>query len=292
MSFHETVRYIWNNPIILTILALVFAPLFGGVLMSLDRRITARMQGRMGPPFLQPFYDLIKLFGKQPLALHRPQIMYAVLHLVFMMLVVVLLVQGQDLLMVLFVQAFSVICLVLGGMSVRSPYSWIGSQRKILQMLAYEPVLVLLILAVNLRDNSFLASKVIENPNPLIFSMPLLFLAFLCVVAIEFQKSPFDVATSHHAHQEIVKGITLEFSGPFLGLIEIAHCYELAIFFGLMMAFWHTSLIAGFLLDFCSFLFLLILDNAFSRLTSYWMLRYMWTVPLTLALANLIWLWR
>ena len=50
MSFHETVRYIWNNPIILTILALVFAPLFGGVLMSLDRRITARMQGRMGPP--------------------------------------------------------------------------------------------------------------------------------------------------------------------------------------------------------------------------------------------------
>lgn len=256
MSFHETVRYIWNNPIILTILALVFAPLFGGVLMSLDRRITARMQGRMGPPFLQPFYDLIKLFGKQPLALHRPQIMYAVLHLVFMMLVVVLLVQGQDLLMVLFVQAFSVICLVLGGMSVRSPYSWIGSQRKILQMLAYEPVLVLLILAVNLRDNSFLASKVIENPNPLIFSMPLLFLAFLCVVAIEFQKSPFDVATSHHAHQEIVKGITLEFSGPFLGLIEIAHCYELAIFFGLMMAFWHTSLIAGFLLAFsvsCSF---------------------------------------
>lgn len=292
MSFHETVRYIWNNPIILTILALVFAPLFGGVLMSLDRRITARMQGRMGPPFLQPFYDLIKLFGKQPLALHRPQIMYAVLHLVFMMLVVVLLVQGQDLLMVLFVQAFSVICLVLGGMSVRSPYSWIGSQRKILQMLAYEPVLVLLILAVNLRDNSFLASKVIENPHPLIFSMPLLFLAFLCVVAIEFQKSPFDVATSHHAHQEIVKGITLEFSGPFLGLIEIAHYYELAIFFGLMMAFWHTSLLAGLLLAFCSFLFLLILDNAFSRLTSYWMLRYMWTVPLTLALANLIWLWR
>ena len=93
-------------------------------------------------------------------------------------------------------------------------------------------------------------------------------------------------------HGLSVTRLTLEFSGPFLGLIEIAHCYELAIFFGLMMAFWHTSLIAGFLLAFCSFLFLLILDNAFSRLTSYWMLRYMWTVPLTLALANLIWLWR
>ena len=135
MNLTEFFRSVWNNPTILTILALLFAPVFGCVLMSLDRKITARMQGRMGPPWLQPFYDLCKLFGKQPLALHRPQIMYAVLHLVFMMLVVVLLVQGQDLLMVLFVQAFSVICLVLGGMSVRSPYSWIGSQRKILQML-------------------------------------------------------------------------------------------------------------------------------------------------------------
>ena len=63
MSFDETVSYIWNNSTILTILALIFAPLFGGILMSLDRRITARMQGRMGPPFLQPFYDLFKLFG-------------------------------------------------------------------------------------------------------------------------------------------------------------------------------------------------------------------------------------
>ncbi len=283
---------IWNNKTILTVLALLVAPLAGGIIMSLDRKITARMQGRMGPPLLQPFYDLFKLLGKQPMALHRPQIMYAVLHLVFMMLVVVLLVQGQDLFMVLFVQAFSVVCLVLGGMSVRSPYSWIGSQRKILQTLAYEPILVLLILAINLRDNSFLASKVMENPQPLLFSMPLLFLAFLCVVAIEFEKSPFDVSTSHHAHQEIVKGITLEFSGPFLALIEIAHYYEVAIFFGLLMAFWHTSLLAGFLLAFCSFVFLLIVDNTFSRLSSYWMLRYMWTVPLTLALANLIWLWR
>ena len=61
----------------------------------------------------------------------------------------------------------------------------------------------------------------------------------------------------------------------------------IARFFGLI-----APVLAGFLLAFCSFLFLLILDNAFSRLTSYWMLRYMWTVPLTLALANLIWLWR
>lgn len=280
-----------DNKHIVTVLAVILAPVLGGIVMGLDRKLTARMQGRMGPPLLQPFYDLFKLFGKDPIALHRPQIMYAVLHLVFMILVVIMLTEGQDLLMILLIHAFASISLILGGMSVRSPYSWIGSQRKILQILAYEPILLLMILAVNLRDNSFLASKVMANPQPLLVSMPLLFLAFVCVVAIEMGKSPFDVASSHHAHQEIVKGLTLEYSGPFLALLEIAHFYEIAIFFGLIMCFWHTNLLVGFALETVVFVFILIVDNAFSRLPVTWMLRYMWAVPLTLALANLIWLW-
>ena len=59
-----------------------------------------------------------------------------------------------------------------------------------------------------------------------------------------------------------------------------------------MMAFWHTNFVCGFLLETAVFLFLLVVDNAFSRLSTGWMVRYMWTVPLSLALANLIWLWR
>ncbi len=282
---------ILGNKHVLTVLAVILGPIVGGLIMGIDRKLTARMQGRMGPPLLQPFYDLFKLFGKDPIALHRPQIMYAVLHLIFMLLVVVMLVQGQDLLMILLIHAFASISLILGAMSVRSPYSWIGSQRKILQILAYEPVLLVLILAINLRDGSFLASKVLASDQPLLISMPLLFLAFICVVAIEIGKSPFDVATSHHAHQEIVKGLTLEYSGPFLGILEITHFYEVAIFFGLIMSFWHTNLWIGFLLEGLVFIFILVVDNAFSRLTASWMVRYMWTVPLTLALANLIWLW-
>ena len=282
---------ICGNPYVYAALVMILAPLAGALLMGIDRVVTARMQGRMGPPLLQPFYDTFKLFGKEPIALHRPQIMYAMLHLVFMMLALLLLAQGNDLLMVLFVQAFSVICLVLGGMSVRSPYSWIGSQRKILQMLALEPILLVMILAINLRDNSFLGSEVLKNPQPLLLSMPLLFIAFLFVIGIELEKSPFDLASSHHAHQEIVKGITLEYSGPFLGLIEIAHFYEVAFFFWLMWAFWHTNFWIGGALALGGFLFLMVMDNAFPRLTTTWMLRFMWTVPLTLALANLIWLW-
>ena len=121
--------------------------------------------------------------------------------------------------------------------------------------------------------------------------MPLLFLAFLCAVAIEFEKSPFDLASSHHAHQEIVKGVTLEYSGPFLGLIEIAHFYEIAFFFGLLMAFWHTNIIIALLLALGGLVFMVVLDNSFARLSPTWMLKFMWTFPLSMALANLIWLW-
>ena len=283
--------YCWNTPWLYALLVLLLTPLAGAVIMSVDRKLNARMQGRIGPSWFQPFYDVAKCFGKSPMALHRPQLVYATLHLVFMMLAVLFLAQGRDLLMVLFVQAFSVISLVLGGMSVRSPYSWIGSQRKIIQMLAVEPIMLIMILAVNLRDGSFLAGKVVANPAPLLPSMPLLFLAFLCVVAIEFEKSPFDLATSHHAHQEIVKGITLEYSGPFLGLIEIAHFYEVAFFFGLLMAFWHTNFWIALALGLAGLVFLVVLDNSFARLTPTWMLRFMWSAPLSMALANLIWLW-
>ena len=280
----------WTQWIIIAV-SLVAAPFIGALISGLDRKVTARMQGRKGPPVIQPFYDIIKLFSKQPIALHKLQILYAFLHLVFMMLVVVLLAMGQDLLMILFAHAFSTICLVLGGMSVRSPYSRIGSMRKIMQMLAYEPILILIIVAIYLQTDSFLASSVMSMPKPMLWSMPLLFLAFLCAVAIKLNKSPFDVSTSHHAHQEIVKGITIEYAGPYLGIIEIAHFYETAILFFIIMMFWQTNLYIGFGLETLAFLAILILDNTFSRLTTTWMLKYMWSIPLFLSIANIIWLW-
>ncbi|MFA6103945.1 MAG: complex I subunit 1 family protein [Victivallaceae bacterium] len=276
---------------IIIAVSLVAAPFIGALISGLDRKVTARMQGRKGPPVIQPFYDIIKLFSKQPVALHKLQILYAFLHLVFMMLVVVLLAMGQDLLMILFAHAFSTICLVLGGMSVRSPYSRIGSMRKIMQMLAYEPILILIIVAIYLQTDSFLASSVMSMPKPMLWSMPLLFLAFLCAVAIKLNKSPFDVSTSHHAHQEIVKGITIEYAGPYLGIIEIAHLYETAILFFIIMMFWQTNYYVGFGLETVAFLAILVLDNTFSRLTTTWMLKYMWSIPLFLSIANIIWLW-
>ena len=43
---------------VIAICYVIFGPLLGGLMAGMDRKITARMQGRQGPPLLQPFYDV------------------------------------------------------------------------------------------------------------------------------------------------------------------------------------------------------------------------------------------
>ena len=66
------------------ILYLLLAPLAGALLDGVDRKISARMQGRQGPPLLQPFYDLAKLFSKQMLAVNSVQIFLLLSYLIFL----------------------------------------------------------------------------------------------------------------------------------------------------------------------------------------------------------------
>ena len=51
------------------LLYIFLGPLLGGLLAGFDRKLTARFQGRKGPPLLQPFYDIKKLFSKPKIAL-------------------------------------------------------------------------------------------------------------------------------------------------------------------------------------------------------------------------------
>ena len=257
--------------------------------MGLDRKLTARIQGRIGPPILQPFYDVAKLFLKETIVLNRVNILYVYLHLAFMIVVMIILAMGEDLLMALFAHAFSSIALILGAMSVRSPYSRIGAQRKIMQMLAYEPVLILMVVGLALNNWSFMAGDILIRDKPLLVSLPLIYVAFFMAAIIKLDKSPFDVATSHHAHQELVKGVTLEFSGSYLALIEITHFYEVFLVFAIMVMFGASEPVLGIVLGVAGFLGLIVVDNASSRLTTRSMVRFMWTAPLIISVVNLAW---
>ena len=277
--------------LLIALVAVIVAPIVGALLQGFDRRITARMQSRQGPPLLQPVYDVLKLLGKEGVILNRTQVLYAWIHLSFLMLATILMALGQDMIMIILVVAVSTIALILGGMCVRSPYSRIGSHREIMQMLSYEPILVLLVIGIFMTNGSFMSRDIALAGKPLLLTLPLIFAAFLFVTAIKLKKSPFDLATSHHGHQELVKGITIEYAGPYLAILEVAGWYETALVFLVIAAFWATNWLVGILLAIIVFVIEILFDNLCARLTYQWMLSYMWSVGLGLAVTNLIWLY-
>jgi ech hydrogenase subunit B len=272
---------------IIILLVLIGAPILGGLLTGLDRIITARMQGRVGPPLLQPFYDVGKLLGKERILVNQRQVLWVIGYLALIISSLTMLCLGRDLLVIVFVMAFAAICFVLGGFSTRSPYSHIGSQRELLQMLSYEPVLILLAIGVFLQNGSFLVKDIFTRSEPLLFSLPLVFVAVLLILAIKMRKSPFDFSTCHHAHQELVQGITTEYSGPYLALIELTHWYELVLVLGLVVLFWAQPIWAGIILALVAFFIELVIDNICARMTWSWMVKLTWTLGILLCLVNL-----
>lgn len=281
---------------ILTVAAtIILAPIIGGLLTGIDRKITARMQSRSGPPILQPFYDLIKLLGKERLIVNQTQMMFALGHLFFAVAALAMFMLGQDLLMILFIMAFSSIMLIMGAMSVRSPYSKIGAQREIVQIMAYEPVLILMVVGIFLSTGSFmirpLFSDMFSFGKPLLYDLPLVFIAFIYVLTIKLRKSPFDFSTSHHGHQELIKGITTEFSGPQLAVIELTHWYELVLFLGLITMFFARPVWIGMGIALICYFCEIVIDNISARMTWKWMLQATWIVGIGVAMTNIIWLY-
>jgi ech hydrogenase subunit B len=273
------------------IIVIILAPFVGGFLTGLDRKITAHMQGRKGPPIIQPFYDVIKLFGKQRMAVNKMQDAYVLAFFMFTAAALVMLFTSQDILMLVFVLAFGNISLIMGAMSVRSPYSRIGAQREIMQLMAAEPVIILTAVGIYLVTGSFLISSVSKYGLPLIAVMPLQFVALLMVLTIKLRKSPFDFSTSHHGHQELIKGLTIEFSGAQLAIIEISHWLELLILLGIVTLFCAQPIWIGLLIALAVFFIEILIDNVSARTTWVWMLKVAGLFGLGLSIANIIWLY-
>ena len=112
--------------IINAIIYLLIAPVVGGLIAGIDRKVTARMQGRVGPPLLQPFYDVGKFFEKENLVVTTTQNFYALSYLVFMAVAGALFFSGGDMLLVIFAFTLSHIFLVLGAYASFSLYSHVG----------------------------------------------------------------------------------------------------------------------------------------------------------------------
>ena len=271
---------------------IILGPFLGGLMAGVDRRLTARLQSRIGPPILQPFYDVIKLMHKETAVINHAQSFFVMIHLLFMVFTVGLFFFGSDLLLTIFALTLASIFLVLAAYATNSPYSNLGADRELLTMLADEPILLLVSVGFYLLSDSFAVIDMLKASQPAVILIPGLFLGYILVLTIKMRKSPFDISTSHHAHQELVKGLTTEFAGRTLAIVEIAHWYESLLLYGLVSLFfigrspWTIAL--SLLMSVVVFLLEILIDNAFARFKWQAVLKTAWLAAASLVFINLI----
>lgn len=271
------------------IIFLAAAPVLGGVLAGWDRRISARMQSRRGPPILQPFYDVWKLWQKENVVVRRSQNYYIFFFLLLVIFTGGLFFGGADLLLVVFALTLAAIFFVLGAYKASSPYSFVGAERELIQMMAYEPMVLLAAIGMYMVTKSFKVHDIASYPTLLVWPwLPGVFLGFLYTLEIKFRKSPFDLSCSHHAHQELVRGITTEFSGRTLAMIEIAHWYESVFLLGWVFLFFAALPWLGVVVSLSVFVFIILVDNVFARLKWQTTLKSAWLVAAVFGFGNIL----
>ncbi|MBB5263552.1 ech hydrogenase subunit B [Catenibacillus scindens] len=278
--------------IVFVICYLILAPFLGALLDGVERCISARMQGRRGPSVLQPFYDLRKLFSKQMIAVNNVQLFLNLSYLIFLVIAGCMLFSGTDILMCLFILSLADMFLVIAASSDSSPYANMGAGREMIQMMAYEPLTLIIAVGFYLSSGSFQVADIIQmSVSPVVF-MPGMLIGFMFTAAIKFRKSPFDLSTSHHAHQEMVKGLTTEMSGTTLGIMNIAEYYEMILILGIFCLFiinknwwsWPLAIVVCLFILFLEILW----DNATARLKWQHLLYGSWLVTLLAGGLNLL----
>lgn len=278
--------------ILVVILILLLAPLVGGFLTGVDRILSARLQGRQGPPLLQPFYDVLKLIHKESIEVNLMHRFFVYVSLIFAAFTTVILLSGGDILLAIFALTLGSVFFVLGGYASNSPYSTIGSERELLQIMAYEPMVLLTCVGLYYADSSFFIKDIISAHRPAIIYLPGVFIGLIFILAFKLRKSPFDLSMSHHGHQEIVKGITTEYSGRDLAVIEVTHWYEVIISLTLVYVFFATATPISNVLAViaCALVYFLeiIIDNAAARLKWQQALNSAWIVTGVMGTVNLI----
>ncbi len=266
----------------------ILAPILGCLLAGLDRKISARMQGRVGPPLLQPYYDVRKLIEKDNVSVNSTEGTYVTCALVFTLIAGGIFFSGGNLLMSVFVITLSALFFIVAAYSTRSPYAEIGAGREMLQVMAYEPMILFMAVAFFMSTSligpigTFSSAGALLLDAPVITNIWLVFLGFLFVLTIKLRKSPFDLSYSHHAHQEIVKGITTEMSGKTLAKVEVMHWCENVLFLGWTGLFfvWSNplSILLAVVVALLVYFLEIWIDNNFARVKWQFMLKSAWIV--------------
>lgn len=297
----------------------LFAIAFGLLLLGIDRKVYARLQRRVGPPVYQPFIDIVKLVKKEmviPETAHFTAFMLSeVLGLVGMMVAIILIpISGVfesfdglgDMLVVLYLLAFPALALMVGGSSSSSPYGAVGFSREMVMMIAYELILLVVLLTVAYKVGYavgdtpvFSLNKIIEyqfaNGNLLFdYTMIPAFIAFLMFIPGIIGVVPFDIA---EAETEVLEGPILEYSGSGLALFNLMSSIKLVVVLSLAIALFFPAMltdnsIVNIIWFFLKCLILMIISITIVRASTGRMrieqaFKYYLGIPLILALTSL-----
>ena len=272
---------------------LVLAPVLGCLLAGLDRKLSAKMQGRVGPKLLQPYWDVRKLLDKEKATVNGAQDLYILIYLAAVVLAGMAFFAGANFLLCVFLLTLGSLFLILAAYASRSPYAELGAQREMVQVMAYEPMVLLMAIGMYMAQGSFTVKHVLTANIPLVAYLPLVFLGFLYVLTIKLRKSPFDISMSEHAHQELVRGLTTELSGSTLAMVEVAHWYETIMFLGwtAMFVMWGggaVSVLVAVVVALAVWFLEVVIDNNFARVRWQTMLKTAWAVALALGTVNIV----
>jgi NADH-quinone oxidoreductase subunit H len=240
---------------------LLFLAVTGACLSWFDRKMTARVQFRKGPPLLQPFYDFFKLLlvketilpkqGSPVVFLISPvfAVFGATMAGVFIMLPLFNITTGfkGDVLVIFYLLTIPSLSYIIGAVASGNPLAAIGGSREMKLILSYELTFILIIAAVVMKSGqqidlySIIHSQHAGTANIGSLSGVLLFVAVIFCIQAKLALVPFDMP---EAEAEITEGIYIEYSGAAYAMIKLAKYIMLLILPALVIAL----LMNGFML--------------------------------------------
>ena len=275
---------------------LLFAVPVAWFFLWVERKAVALMQGRIGPPFMQPFYDFIKLLGKS----NPPRIGIAGALMKAWPLLAVSSAAGAvallpvlpsyggfqgDLILLLALLEMPSMCIIAAGFSSRSLFGEIGSAREAVLSVSYNIVFLLAIVSIAASQHTFRLDALAALPGS-----PLRWLgvaAILVCLPAKLHLNPFSLP---NAEQEIYSGPMTEYAGPELAMWELSHGLEWVAATGLVatlaaphITLWWLAAIVFVALSFAIVLMLSVLASATARLAIDTTVRFYWQCTLIFA---------
>ena len=284
---------------------LLFSSVIGLLAGWIDRKVTARLQWRVGPPWHQNFTDILKLLGKEvilPGGAGLTFMLSPVLGLLSLVLVATLLgncllgaAQGfsGDLIVVLYLLVIPAIALIVGAFSSKNPLAAVGASREMKLVLAYELPFILSVITVIIKSagsiqlGEILNRQVNFGSNIASFSGALAFLVALLCMQAKLCLVPFDAS---EAEQEIMAGVLIEYSGLGLAVFKLTKAillYAMPVLITILFLGKDTSLLFLTLKFIAILTVAILIKNTNPRLRIDQALRFFWGPVTVLAVIAL-----